>query len=254
MTLVLTEVSSYGIVMGADSAVTLEVQLPDGSQGHRVLVGVQKLLPVTYLGAGVSCWGYGQIGDIQTDIWLKDFILRHDGHLGTLQEFAFSLQDELRGIIGPRSGAAECGFHLAGFVEEQGVRVPDFWHIHNGPNDYFQDIDPLIFNANHDLEAAMREGRYDPNNVNMIYITRNGDYKFYAIWWVAFEQVLGNFLRTHEIAVPKPSLQGRVEYVRFQIRSISEIYRMSTLLPSIGGQISALAIDESGIRSFDMSD
>lgn len=253
MTLVLTEISPYGIVMGADSAVTCEIQLPGGSQGQRVLVGVQKLLPIPYLGAGVSCWGYGYIGNIQTDIWLNDFIQRHEGQLGTLQEFAFSLRDELRSIIGSGSGQGECGFHLAGFIEEQGVPVPDFWHVHNGSSEYFKDVDPTIFNANHDLEAAIRQGRYDPNNPNIIYITRNGDYQFYAAWWADFEQVLDNFLRKQGIAVPKPSLQGRVEYVRFQIRSISEIYRMSTLLPSIGGQISTLAINQSGIRSFDRS-
>ncbi|MBA7503150.1 hypothetical protein ES706_01758 [subsurface metagenome] len=251
MTLVLTEISRYGIVMGADSAVTCETQLPTGERVPRVLIGVQKLFSVPYLKAGVSCWGYGQIGDIETDVWLNDFIWRLEGQVGTLQEFARRLRDELRAIIGPGSGQGECGFHLAGFVEEQGPLVPDFWHIHNGPSEYFRDIDATIFNANHDLAVARAQGRYDPSNPNMIYITRNGDYRFYAVWWEAFEKVIDNFLRAQGIQVPKPSLQGRIEYVRFQIRSISEIYKMSTRLPSIGGEISTLAIETSGIHSFD---
>jgi hypothetical protein len=251
MTLVLTEISQYGIVMGADSAVTCETQLPSGERGHRVLFGIQKLFPIPYLKAGVSCWGYGQIGNMDTDVWLNDFIQRLEGRVTTLREFALCLQDELRATIRPQSGQSECGFHLAGFVEEQGRFVPDFWHIHNGPSEYFTNIDATLFNANHDLAAARAQGRYDPNNANMIYITRNGDYQFYAAWWEAFERVIDNFLRGQDIQVPKPTLHGRVEYVRFQIRSISEIYGMSMLLPSIGGEIYTLAIDASGIRSFD---
>ncbi len=250
MTLVLTEISRYGIVMGADSTVTYETQLPTGERVSRILIGFQKLFPIPYLKAGVSCWGYGRIGNVDTDIWLNDFIQRHEGRVGTLREFAICLQDELRIIIGPRSGQGECGFHLAGFAEERGLLVPDFWHIHNGASEYFRDVDATIFNANHDLAEAKALGRYDPNNPNIIYITRNGDYQFYAVWWENFEEVVDEFLRAQGIQVPKPSLQGRIEYVRFQIRSISEIYRMSTRLPSIGGEISTLAIDTSGICSF----
>jgi len=46
MTLVLTEVSSFGVAMAADSAVTFD--------SERVYVGAQKLLPVSQLDAGLS--------------------------------------------------------------------------------------------------------------------------------------------------------------------------------------------------------
>lgn len=252
MTLVLTEISQYGMVMGADSAVTQKILLPNGRMESRVLTGVHKLLPVPYLQAGISCWGYGQIGNCETDIWLSDFIRRQQGQSQTLQGFATQLQDELNRVIPPtQSGQAEAGFHLAGFVCMDGGQAPDFWHIHNGPSQFFLNIDPHVFNANHDLAAAIERGKYDPNNRDRIYITRNGDYKFYAKWWENFEEVLTRFLRSQDIHVPKQSLQGRVEYVRFQIRSIREIYAMSTLLPSIGGQIITLAIDHNGIWSYE---
>lgn len=251
MTLVLTEISPYGIVMGADSAVTYKTQLPDGSETWRVLNGVQKLIPVVHLNAGVSCWGYGKIDSIETDIWLRDFIERHVADTKNLKQFALALQDELRQATGSKSGESKCGFHLAGYIrnEEENL-MPDFWHIHNGPSQYFSNIDPRQFNANHDLAAAIRQGHYNPGNPAAIYITRNGDYQFYAVWWEAFEKVVNQFLRAQGIDVPKASLLGRVDYVRFQIRSISEIYHMSTLLPSIGGEISTLAIDSTGIRDW----
>lgn len=252
MTLVLTEISRYGIVMGADSAVTYKTELPDGSKTWRVLNGVQKLIPVVHLNAGVSYWGYGNIGSIETEFWIRDFIERHLGDTKNLKQFALALQDELQWAIGSKLGESECGFHLAGYTRnKEGKLVPDFWHIHNGPSQYFNNIDPRQFNANHDLAAAIRQGLYNPRDPAVIYITRNGDYQFYAVWWEAFEQVVDQFLRVQKIDVPKASLLGRVDYVRFQIRSISEIYRMSTLLPSIGGEVSTLAIDSTGIRSWE---
>ncbi len=250
MTLVLTEISSYGIVMGADSAVTCQTPLPNGQIGNRVLMGVQKLFPIPYLQAGASCWGYGQIGNIETDIWLGEFITRCQGQSQTLQAFATLLRDELNRIIPPtQSGQAEAGFHLAGFVLKNG-RLPDFWHIHNGPSQFFQNINTHIFNANHDLGGAITQGGYNPNNP--YFIVRNGDYLFYAAWWEDFESLLNSTLRQRNINIPRPSLEGRAEYIRFQIRIISQIYGMSTLLPSIGGEITTLTIDSSGIRSFDI--
>lgn len=249
MTLVLTEISQYGIVMGADSAVTCETPLPSGGTGRRVLTGVQKLFPIPYLQAGVSCWGYGQIGNFETDVWLSDFIRRHQGQSQTLQDFAMQLQDELNRIIPPtQSGQGEAGFHLAGFVSRNGRLTPDFWHIHNGPSQFFNNIDPHVFNANHDLAGAMAQGSYNHSTPNLI--ARNGDYLFYAAWWKDFEDLLKATLRQRGINIPLPSLEGRAEYIRFQIRTISEIYSMSTLLASIGGEISILAIDTSGTCSF----
>ena len=66
MTLVMTEVSTYGVAMAADSAITL----PDG----RVYIGAQKLLPVPILNAGLSIWGRGSVNRTAADTWLQDFI------------------------------------------------------------------------------------------------------------------------------------------------------------------------------------
>ena len=128
--------------------------------------------------------------------------------------------------------------------------TPDFWHIHNGPSQFFQNINTNVFNANHDLAGAIAQGGYNPNSP--YFICRNGDYLFYAAWWTSFENLLNSTLRQHNINIPQPSLEGKAEYIRFQIRTISQIYGMSTLLPSIGGEITTLTIDSNGIRSFDI--
>jgi len=54
MTLVLSEVSYFGVAMAADSAVTFGT--------GRVYIGAQKLLRVPQIDAGLSVWGRGTGG------------------------------------------------------------------------------------------------------------------------------------------------------------------------------------------------
>lgn len=65
MTLVLTEISPFGISMAADSAVTIR-NMQNG------LLPVQpnsalKLHLIPYLDAGIYCWGIGRIRNKSTD-------------------------------------------------------------------------------------------------------------------------------------------------------------------------------------------
>jgi hypothetical protein len=66
MTLVLTEVSNFGVAMAADSAITF----PE----DRVYVGAQKLLPVYQINAGLSIWGRGDVNNVDADVWVQNFI------------------------------------------------------------------------------------------------------------------------------------------------------------------------------------
>jgi hypothetical protein len=61
MTLIITELSNFGIAMVADSAVTFTEILPDGREASHVLNGAQKLQVIPYLKAGISVWGLGGI-------------------------------------------------------------------------------------------------------------------------------------------------------------------------------------------------
>lgn len=123
MTLVLTEVSSFGVAMAADSAVTF----PSG----RVYVGAQKLLRVPQLNAGLSMWGLGEINSIATDEWIQSFI---DGDIQSgirlwdmANRLAVKLNKEFGNVISERMG-----IHVGGYDEKNGIRGPAFYHVHNG--------------------------------------------------------------------------------------------------------------------------
>ncbi len=80
-------------------------------------------------------------------------------------------------------------------------------------------------------------------------ITRNGDYILYGQIFGLLERLFQQLL-PYGIRIPNShNLNDRAEYLVFQIRTVSEIYRLSNLVPGIGGKIYFLTINQDGIHS-----
>jgi hypothetical protein len=239
MTLIITELSKFGIVMVADSAVTLTEILPNGNQFSHVLNGAQKLQAIPYLKAGISVWGLGNIptqnGNLSTDVWINDFTERHS-QIVTLSEFADCLVQELQESVGDYQSPV--GFHLAGFVNIENQNLPTFYHVRN--------VDGTF--AHYDFHEFIVGQDYPPRALaeNEMYITRNGDYGTYAVLATAVQRALPIIQNGIGINIPHPSLQGRIAYHSAWIKFVSELYASSGLLRTIGGNISALGIYPDG--------
>jgi hypothetical protein len=239
MTLIITELSKFGIAMVADSAITYTEILPDGKEFSRVLNGAQKLQAIPYLKAGISVWGLGGIptrnGNLSTDVWLNDFIERHS-QIVTLPEYADCLVRELQESVGEYQ--TPVGFHLAGFVDVENQELPTFYHIRN--------VDGTF--AHYELHEFIAGQDFPPRALadNESYITRNGDYGAYATLAAAVQNALPRIQAGIGINIPYPSLQGRIAYHSAWIKFVSELYASSGLLRTIGGSISALGIYPNG--------
>jgi hypothetical protein len=237
--------------MAADSAVTTTYRTGLRSVNP---TGARKLHSVPALTAGVSCWGIGTIEDQPTDLWLQRFIATQQDAT-ELSQFASALADQLQSSIGPGPGShARLGFHVAGFEDFNGTRVPSFYHVHDGPSTTLQSqgitVDPTRFNANHDMPPAVLVAKLALGHG---WITRNGDYQLYGHIFGLLE-TLFQHLRAQGIAIPHSQrLPDRAEYLVFQIRTISGLYRLSNLVPGIGGPISFLTISPDGIELEGMS-
>lgn len=266
MTLVLTEISKFGIAMAADSAVTCNDPSPTGGTVARVLTGVKKLQVIPKIQAGISVWGQGDIEvegkSYSTDIWLKDFIENREDDYTTLHDFAVLLQNELRTLIPPidvnilHEEFGTIGFHLAGFVDWQGQMTPTFYHIHNGRSQVLEkrgiNIDPSIINANHDLppDIAGEALKYKDRPP----IWRNGDYQIYAAMFGAIVDLFKNLKINYEINMPYTiSLDDRAKWLKFQIRIMAELFsefrdinHPQYSLSSIGGGIDTVTISSNG--------
>jgi len=247
MTLVLTELSPFGIVMVADSAVT-HTQRATGLT-YAIPNAAEKLQVIPHLSAGISCWGLGDVAGVPTDQWLSNFI-NSSISLNTLQNFANELARQLNAQVPPNtSGTSRLGFHLAAFEDYNGIPTPSFYHIHDGPSTTLQlrgiPVSPTQFNANHDIPPQI----FQLASTHNAWITRNGDYRLYANIFGLLENFFQQ-LQPLGIMIPhSQNLSDRAEYLVFQIRTMSEIYRLSNLVPGIGGGIHYLTISPSGIHS-----
>lgn len=241
MTLILTELTQFGIAMAADSTIT------HTTRGHSYANpnAAEKLQIIPYLNAGISCWGLGQIAGTNTDEWLAHFISKN-ATLQSLGSFAENLAKALQSEVGPSpTKQSRLGFHLAGFERHDGRPQPSFYHVHDGPSTALQRrgviVDPSKFNANHDVPPAefMKYTRW---------MTRNGDYQLYAQLFGLLEDFFGRAAELGIVIPHSQNLNDRAEYLVFQIRTISDLYRMSNLVPGIGGEIKYVTISPAGIQ------
>lgn len=249
MTLVLTWLEKKGIAMAADSAIT--VTNTKSGRSHIHPQPAQKLHSVPYLNAGLSCWGAGRVTGLSTDIWLQQFISKHT-NVASLGAFANSLATELNSAFGPNPdpSCARMGVHLAGFEDSAAGVNPSFFHIHDGPSQALAkrgiNVNPAQFNPNHDVPPDL----FDQITRGGAFITRNGDFQLYAAIFQQLEIFFHYLDKHHGIVIPSSVIiEDRADYLCFQVRTISEIYRLSNLVPGIGGEIRWMTIDLSGIRS-----
>jgi hypothetical protein len=248
MTLVLTEMSPFGIAMAADSAVTFTN--PQTGLRYAEPDLARKLQPIPYLNAGISCWGMGEISDTPTDTWINNFIDSHRT-VTSLMAFAQQLAETLNTQLPPNTdGTNRLGFHVAGYENYNGAPTPSFYHVHDGSSTTLAQrgivINPNQVNANHDMPPEIFQ---QTQARGLGWITRNGDYQLYATIFGLLEDFFHK-LTPLGIRIPNSqNLNERAEYLVFQIRTVSEIYRLSNLVPGIGGTIYFLTINPDGIYS-----
>ncbi len=236
MTLIITEISKFGIAMVADSAVTFQDILPSGEKKNHTLNGAQKLQEVPYLSAGISTFGLGNIQEVSTDIWLSDFIQRHSDIL-SIDDFANQLTSELQEHVGRIE--SHLGFHLAGFVKQNGQQFPTFYCVRN--------VDGT--NLNYSYHEFVPGHDFPPRQIKekeeQTY--RNGDFGTYAFCEDTFrEKILPILTQGMEINIPHPSLQGHIAYRIAWVKFISDLYACSGLIRSIGGTVYGLGISPEG--------
>ena len=271
MTLIITELSDFGIAMAADTADTVGSMNVRGLVEDRAFLGLIKLLPVTKLQAGISYWGWAKMPPssdkgVWMDWWLRDFLIKNINNYNTISDLAKLLEKELRKLVPPLSEEelklspiGWGGIHLAGFVSHEGKRIPCLWHIHNGASQALPQkvLDPHIVNANYDCppEKFLKLAR--PHET---YITISGDIEAYVRF---FGEYLTGYLnelgKEMGIIIPLPRIDFRAEFLRAQILFISELYAVAgfqkegtlkRMVRGIGGEVTMLTITENGIQGY----
>ena len=200
MTLVLTELTPLGIAMAADSAITFTNPQTGLSFAEPNLA--RKLQTISYLNAGISCWGIGKISGISTDKWIENFIDANKT-LTSLKDFVDQLADTLNAQLPlNNTGENRIGFHVAVYELHNGVPTPSFYHVHDGPSTTLAQrgivVNPNQVNANHDVTPEIYEQK---RAMGEFPITRNGDYILYANIFGLLEQFFRQLI-PHGIRIP----------------------------------------------------
>lgn len=259
MTLVLTEITRFGIAMAADSAITFREPLPAGGTRIRVVRGANKLQVIRGLNAGISMWGKFSLNDdlISMDTWIENLITEREDDYDSLESFATLLAFEANNHIQPINVTQDpfgtVGFHLAGFVDFEGETLQTFYHVHNGRSQALEMrgetvANPSVVNANHDFPPSMAielSGRL------VWYRTRNGDLKVYNRLFGLLEGFLRHVEQESHIIIPhSTSITDRADWLKFQIRTMAELYEFGNLERTIGGDIATLTITADGTMNF----
>jgi hypothetical protein len=266
MTLLVSELREYGVVMVADSAVTTvpcKSLLPpgDGIIAEYVSTGAQKLWPIPAIGAGVSVWGRGRIGQFPADYWLYYFAdqVTAGTSLVDVGKQIASAVNELEAK--PKTSADAFGFHLGGYIETTEGCLPALYHVHCGhadeephelrlyrdcPEDRFADTDPRYgFSDYAEYRDWLSEARG--------YQLRNGMFDEFAAVSERLNVALFT-LRARGFESPSPDdLANRETHLRDLFELFCGIYARSNRPKRIARPISSLSIGESGVMSFKAS-
>jgi hypothetical protein len=264
MTLIVSEVSKFGIAMAADSAIT-ERYPPSWVLTSGVLApptvrtGAQKLILINVIDAAISVWGFGAVGtlnDPDARIPIDHFLLDFANSVvedQSLEGVGNRLADLVNSRI--RVGEIRGGFHLAGYTQEGGRRFPALYHIHTGHN-LEGPQESLKLYRDYPFGIGLNVDQWLRKLETNIYWLRNGLYDTYAYFSKYLNELMVRLEKETKFICPDYSqfptkLEARGRFLKLQIQIICEFYRLSNRLETIAMPISWVTISPEGIEHFE---
>lgn len=235
MTLIVSEISSYGIVMVGDSAITRK---KNGSAAYHD--GCVKVQFSEKARIGFSIWGRANVGNRRMDEWLSEFIEKRIGDNEPIESVGQRLADELNAELKAEQQCFQRGIHIAGYVDN----LPVLWHVHSGHLDeapheikLYRDYPPT------NMEVWEREEAFGSGGFWQL---RNGRFKHFS---VLFEHVQSYTETLREIlgtTFPPPDIKGRLEFYKMLIKFVAGVLQVSDQDRSVNDQLSWVAFDRYG--------
>jgi hypothetical protein len=118
MTLIVTVFSHHGIVVAADSNL---------SMGRTLLGERRKVFRIPTISAGIACAGSMYVGSKKLEDWMDEFIETEQASYSDLRGFCDCLAASLNRDRTEDQKAKPVIAHVAGYVAE----VPTMWHLSN---------------------------------------------------------------------------------------------------------------------------
>lgn len=248
MTLILTQLSRYGIIHASDSNLS-------NVRGELVGIG-KKVFQIHHLNAGLSLAGSYTVNNIPMNRWMEDFILE-DMRIedSSFKNFAERLKDRLENEMTISEKSMGLMIHIAGYTEINGIYHPEFWFVRNvhgidNRTGEYTNINDK-FNATEDFWT-----RDCPKN-NLLEAFNKGMYQMYGngfasgrIGFFMLQKTLNNFFlqiwsNTNWHFTPPKSLNQMEALIKLYIKIIGTLFEISDYPgPLIGGDIQTYTIPQ----------
>lgn len=123
MTLILTHISSHGIIHATDSNLT-----DDGKPAGEA----RKVFELPFLDAGLTVAGTYTVGGERMHDWLNKFVQgQQQANCASLEQLATTLSKALEQQMTQEEKARGSLIHIAGYVQDAHGSHPEFWFVRN---------------------------------------------------------------------------------------------------------------------------
>ena len=224
MSLVVTVYVPSGIVMAADSRITAQRNEERAEGERKVLVqqalvlsdNAYKVVALRSIGAGVSVYDAAMINNQPADSHVHRFeeeaLAEGDDVIRAAEKLLAYFRDNFPGV--------PIGFHMAGYRQEERVRVP------------------YVFGGHTRQEGPPKRLNVDAKGNVGFGIARSGDL-------LVVNRLIDQNLMPRFDAMP---LQDAVDYAVHLIRTTIDTMRFEPRFPSVGGAIDVLVITPDGMQ------
>lgn len=235
MTLVVSDISSHGIVMVGDSAVTC---------GSGVKADACKVQYAQSANLGFAMWGNAGVDHRRIDYWLADFIREHVKAGDSVEEVGQRLVKSLNAVLGSSGRKWKDlvrGIHIAGYRDG----LPVLFHAHCGHDN--EPAHELRLYHDYPDDQKWSESHFRSLLGYGFIHLRNG---YHPLFGPLFQQSLSyaaQLRAAYNIQLPHPSLEGRFEFYKLLVRFVAGTLIASKLHPEVNDRLSAIAFDEDGM-------
>jgi len=245
MTLLLTEISMFGIVFTADSRICIR----KGNQFIRDR-DATKIFPIHYLNAGIGYFGCAYVGNEKMEDWLRKFINKNSS-LRNLRDFSLILRDTINKSLKGKQRNEPLGFHISGYVLKNEKKIPSFFFVWNFDLRENLIILPEFRAEDHFLDRDVRDlsiNQIDQLLRERIFVYRNG-------WLNPYTELASHlydfFDKASKVSGFKPmkSINEFAKYSEFHLETIKLIFKNFFHRQVIGGKIRQIKITKDGIVS-----
>jgi hypothetical protein len=249
MTLIVTNFSHHGIILAADSNV---------SMGQTVLATRRKVFRIPTISAGIACAGSMYVGSLMLEDWMDAFIGGEQASYSDLSGFCDALAEGLNRDRTESQKTKPVIGHIAGYVDG----VPTMWHISNvellldqGGKYSKPASDVTVRGPDFDQSAWEASVLSNPAEAMPLAYFVNGPVEG-RIAFNTYVQSLNDWLRQlWQPGLPfraPSSIQEQEDVTRTSMEVMRLLFRMSSMSATIGGTIQSLAISPAGLGQVSM--